>query len=104
MAVESDADRAVFVNPDDFGTVATYRLAAGGSADIAVMRDLPFAMAFSDPGMATGSPSVTLRSADLPAGAAEEDEIDVEGVTYAVRVIEPDGTGMTRLRLEEIDP
>lgn len=105
MAVESEDDRAVFVNPDEFGTIAVYMLSGGGSADIAVNRDLPFATAFGDPGVATASPSVLLRSADLPAGAAAEaDSIVVDGVLYAVRVIEPDGTGMTRLRLEEIEP
>jgi hypothetical protein len=104
MPVESTADRAVFVNPDEFGAVAIYT-AAGGAAS------LPFAGQFDDPSIAAdmndapsidARPTFLCRAIDLPLGASGDagDSLQVaaEG-TFEVVSIEPDGTGMVLLRL-----
>jgi len=40
-------------------------------------------------------------AADLPIGAAAGDAITVGGTAYTVRVIQPEGTGVTTLVLEK---
>ena len=40
-------------------------------------------------------------AADLPIGAAAGDAIMVDGTAYTVRVVQPEGTGVTTLVLEK---
>jgi hypothetical protein len=104
MGIESDADRASFINADEFGTTAVYTPAAGAASD-------PFAGQFDDPSRMSGlgeigavdtSPSFFCRALDLP-GAADSENSDMLAVaghgTFLVTSIEPDGTGMVLLRL-----
>jgi len=42
------------------------------------------------------------RSIDLPDDATEGDTIVVDEITFAVRAVLPDGTGMTHLRLQRV--
>ena len=95
MAVETAADRAAFVNPDDFGVAATYTPVAGGAVTVNGIYDNPFAAAgeFEQVGFASTEPRFTCRSADLPNGAGNGDQIVISGTAYTVRVIEPDETG-----------
>ncbi|SHE67946.1 hypothetical protein SAMN02745157_0696 [Kaistia soli DSM 19436] len=103
MAVESDADRAVFVNPDEFGRVALYAKAGAAEAvAVPVLHDLPSTQLFDGPGLASDEPSLTVRIFDLPVGYGVDDVVTVDGATYAVRKIDRDGRGMARLQLEDI--
>ena len=43
----------------------------------------------------------TALTADLPDGAAARDAISIDSIAYTVRVIQPEGTGVTTLVLEE---
>jgi hypothetical protein len=45
--------------------------------------------------------SIYLHYADLPDGAASGDAITIDGTAYTVRVIQPEGTGVTTLALEK---
>lgn len=113
MPVESAADRAVFVNPDEFGVTASY-VAAGEAAEaIDGQFHEPFSVAlqsgFEGVGVETSQPVFVCRSADLPE-AARENEGDVLVLTHQsverrffVRTMRPDGTGMTSIVLEETD-
>lgn len=60
-----------------------------------------FDEAYTDPmGIAGSSPALTVKSADIPAlafGAA----VVVNSINYTVASIQPDGTGITRLILQE---
>ncbi|WP_315804039.1 hypothetical protein [Bradyrhizobium sp. SZCCHNS3002] len=104
MPIESDADRAAFVNPDEFGAVAIYT-PAGGAASA------PFHGQFDDPSDMTDindvmtidvRPTFFCRAVDLPGaastGAGDGLQVAGEG-TFHVVSIEPDGTGMVLLRL-----
>lgn len=103
MPVESDDDRAVFVNPDEFGVTATYALAAGGSSSVdGVFDDGVEQPEFGDPGILSGQPTLRLPSADLPGAAAAGDGLTVSGTSYKVREIRLDGRGMATLILEEV--
>lgn len=104
MSIEDAEDFAIFFDPAAFGFVATY---AGGAP--VVTRDLggifhnPHATAGESdgwPGVSTVTPSYTCRASALPPGARVGDRLTLQGVTYTVRDIQPDGTGLARLILE----
>lgn len=105
MAVESAADRAAFLSPDDFGATATYRTAAGPETSLALIFDHPTGTRFSDPGMLAEGPRCRLRTADLPDGARDGqntgDRIIVDGVAYLPLGFTHDGTGMTVVKLRK---
>lgn len=102
MPVESAADRAVFVNPDEFGVTATYGLAGGGSSTIDGIFDDGYRQAFDGPGIASDQPRFIVRQADLPAGYGKGDSVTIDGTEFEVAVIERDGTGMVVLALTEV--
>lgn len=94
MAIESDADRAVFVDADDFGVAATY-----GAYTVDVIFDAGYQ---EIAGLAGAPPQAQLRNADVTtASIVVGGTIVINSTSYTVRVMEPDGTGMTILRLEE---
>ena len=100
MAVESAADRAAFVSINDWGVSATYTH-SGVSTTIAGIFDndfvevdgggVPFAM--QQPRFFTPTTSVS--------SAVEDDTLVISGTTYKIKVVQPDGTGMTTLVLEK---
>lgn len=105
MPIETDTDRAVFVNASDFGVEAVYTVAGGVASD-------PFAGIFDDPsiGVAVGDmgvvtndakPTFFCPSSSIPSGADENagDTLMVNGRTYVVVAINPDGQGMVQVRL-----
>lgn len=104
MAVESAADRAVFVAADEFAVSATYAPAVGGSTNIAGILDDPhLSLDFGERSpLSAARPTFLCRSADLPAGAAggsAGDTLTIASVTYAVDDLQPDATGMTLVTL-----
>lgn len=108
MPVESDEDRLVFVNPDEFGAVFTYAVNGGAGVSLAGVFDNPPERHFGgDVGVAMSGPPILIsRARDLPAGAvdgeATPDRISLAGRTYAPRLFEPDGSGMVRITLEAV--
>ena len=62
-----------------------------------------FDAAYADPlGIAGSSPVAELDAADWTASSATTgDTITVDGDSYTITGVEPDGTGMVRLRLQE---
>lgn len=82
-------DLSVFFS--DFATTATLDGAAV---------DVIFDNGYADPfGVATKQPQAMLQST-IAAAATQASVLVVAGVTYRVRSIEPDGTGVTTLTLE----
>lgn len=57
-----------------------------------------FGEALSDPGVSSSDPELTCRSIDV-IEVTKDSVIERQSVQYRVREIEPDGTGMTLLRL-----
>ena len=103
MAVESASDRSYMLNVSDFGTTATYTLVAGGSSSIIGIFDNEFFEA--DPqgnvAYASAQPRFLVQTSTLPSGADYGDSVVINSTTYKVRIIQPDGTGMTTLVLEK---
>ena len=110
MPVESDSDRAAFGNSAEFGLACTYQSAA---ATVALSGIFDEATGDSDPlggglGMLGQPPRLSaVRDSDVPADAAPgEHTIDVITIgdrRFAPRTIEPDGTGLSVIRMEELD-
>jgi hypothetical protein len=106
MGVESAADRAVFVNPDDFGVTGFYSQNGGAEVEISGIFDNAHLMVDQgEAGVSSLAPVFTCRTADLEAmvmaAARRDDELRIGAVYYAVTDIQPDGTGMTTLILEK---
>jgi hypothetical protein len=99
MPVETADDRAILLN--DFGVDATYTH-NGDSSEIKGILDnefeeveiggsVPFAMQ---------RPRFHCRTNDV-IDAVNGDTLVIGGITYYVRVVMPDGTGMTEIQLEK---
>ena len=101
MAIEGDTERAVFFSADDFGSAATYTPSGGSASTINGIFDKDYALAAIGDGVGVGSndPRFICRTSDV-SSAANGDAIVVGGVTYTVRNVEDDGTGITTMVLE----
>ncbi len=101
MAVEGDTERAIFFSSDDFGSAATYTPSGGSASTINGIFDKDYALAAIGDGVGVGSndPRFICRTSDV-SSAANGDAIVVNSVTYTVRNVEDDGTGITTLELE----
>lgn len=107
MAVESAADRAAFVNAEEFGVTATYTPGVGSAVTLSGVFDEPTEQRFDGPGLDVSMPTLLVRTADLPGsiapGERTGDIVTIGARNFEPRTAEPDGTGMTLLRLEEVD-
>jgi len=99
MAVETADDRSYFLM--DFGVSATYRPLGGTTTTITVIFDNEYIPVDTGGGVsfAMQQPKCMARTADLT-GTVEGGSLFIGGVTYAIRIVMPDGTGMTELMLE----
>lgn len=103
MPVETDADRAIFVDDDDFAVPVSW-VHAGGTANFSAIFDAEYqliASPFLDGGAEGAGPQILARSSDIPATAAHGDAVTVNATAYRVVEFKPDGTGMTVVRLQE---
>ncbi|MBP7001715.1 hypothetical protein [Amaricoccus sp.] len=102
--IEDADDFAVFFDPDGFGSLGSYALAAGSPAvEVGGIFTAAHAVAapLGDwPGVSTSTPVFTCRAAMLPAGAGDGDTLTLGATAWTVRSIQPDGTGLARLILE----
>jgi len=100
MAVETADDRLILLA--DFGVAATFTPAGGGaSTALTVIFDNAYEAVDVGGGstFAVTQPRVTARTADV-SGATEGATLAIGGVTYTIRVVMPDGTGITEMMLE----
>jgi len=97
--VETADDRALLLA--DFGVTATYTPSGGASSSITVIFDNEFIPVDTGASVsfAMRQPKALARSADIP-NVAEGDILVVNSTTYVIRIVMPDGTGMTELMLE----
>src|SRR4051794_30546043 len=100
MAVESAADRAGFLNADEFGVQATYTPAGGDGVSVTGIFDAAqISLQFENVPVSDAQPTFLCASEDLPDAAAGGDAGDTlaisAGGSYRVIDLRPDGTGMT---------
>lgn len=100
MPVETADDREILLA--DFGETALYTPIGGTQTSIVGIFDNAYEAV--DAGgtvpVAVTQPHFTCRTADV-ASAQDGDSIVIRGVTYIIRVVMGDGTGITDLILEE---
>ena len=97
--VETATDRSLLLA--DFGEAATWTPSGGSAATLTALlskehEEVDTGGAVS---IVMSHPRVTCRTADVST-AAEGDTFAIGGVTYTVRVVMTDGTGMPQLVLE----
>ena len=85
---------AVFFDPADHGTEALYD---GATVPINGIFDAEYVEPLS---IESSGPAYTCAAADVP-GVAHGDPLVINGTTYLVRGVKPDGTGVVVLKLEE---
>jgi hypothetical protein len=101
MAVETATELAIFFDADDFGVTASYTPSGGSASNVKGIFDNEFFEAgVGEVGVAIQQPRFVCRTSDVSA-AAEGDAITINSVAYTIRVVQPDGTGVTTLVLEE---
>lgn len=99
MAVETADDRLILLA--DFGVVALYTPVDGSQVSITAIFDNQYEAVDAGGGVAFAmqQPKILCRSADV-SGVSEGAGIVIGGASYIVRVVMPDGTGITELMLE----
>jgi len=103
MAIEGATERAVFFDTDDFATASSYTPSGGSTRTVNGIFDNEFFEVdpLSGVGVVSAQPRFICTTADLPSSAAAGDAITIDGTAYTVRVIQPEGTGVTTLVLEK---
>ena len=91
-----------FFGTDDFAEVATYTPSGGTPVTVNGIFDLEYVDIDLGGIPIAGLKAVfTCATDDIP-GGSEGDAISVRGVDYTIMVCQPDGTGVTKLILEEV--
>ena len=101
MTVETDIERSIFFGADDFGTAAVYTPTGGSAVTVTGIFDNAHEEVDAGGGVpfSVRTPRFHTRTADV-ADAEEGDTLEIDGVIYTIRVVMPDGTGLTMLQLE----
>lgn len=104
MPVESAADRAVFFSAADFGETILWTVGGLDPVGVNVIGQNGSLMMDTEDGppIQGQEATVTMVEADLPLGADRNDGILFRARHYVVKSIEPDGTGVAIVRLEEL--
>ena len=97
MAVETDTERAIFVEVDDFAVAATF---GGGTVNGIFDKEYLEVDGGGTVAFAINQPRFVCRTSDV-SSAAEGDAITINATSYVIKVVQDDGTGMTTLVLEE---
>lgn len=102
MSVETDIERAVFFDTDDFAVSATYTPAGGSASTISGIFDDEFEAIETGAliAVASSAPVFQCKTSDVST-AAEGDALTVNSTSYLIRVVQNDGTGVTMLQLEK---
>ena len=99
MAIETEADRAIYLDTADFGVTVTKADASSFSA----IWDLRFIL-IQPNGLSVGyesaEPRLMARTTDV-SSLSHGDTLTIQSVSYVLRGIEPDNLGMTTLLMEK---
>ena len=103
MPVETDADRRLFVDADEFAVSVSWNYRSRTATFTAIFDDqyLLLSSEFVDAGAEGSAPQILTVSSDVPAHGEHDDVITISAKHYRVAEIKPDGTGMTVVRLQE---
>jgi hypothetical protein len=98
-----DSDLDTFINDDDFAIEAIYTPKEGDSKIIKVIFDDAYKQMNIQTGVESGGTSATVKDSDIEGITKGEDgdTLEINDIVYSIIGVEPDGTGMTILRLSE---
>lgn len=97
--VETAADRLIMLS--DFGVDCTYTPSGGSASTIkAIFLNDYYAVETATVAVEMSQPIAVIRTADAP-NIAHDDTMVMESVTYKVKNVRPDGTGISEIQLEE---
>lgn len=101
MAIETDTERAIFLNTDEFGVSATFTPDGGSPSTISVLLENPYFKIEGEESFVEESKlGVFVRDSDV-LSIAHGDEFVINSVTFQVKEVMPDGQGMTLVGLEK---
>ena len=100
MAIESDTERTIFFDTDDFAKSATFAdVSAGTSSTVKGIFDKESVeQSVGEAGLIEEVPFFTCKSSDV-SDATFNDTFVIDTVTYYIKEILPDGTGVTKFTL-----
>lgn len=102
MALDEDFD--IFFDPDVFGVPFTYTPSVGPSvAGIGIFDNDYYAAQGGTVDVASTQPQIMYETAKITPPPVYGERLTVKGQTFTIVGIEPDGTGVTTLKLEEGD-
>lgn len=110
MPVETDAERALFLAADEFGCSVVWTRDGVAQPAFDAIFDAEYQLLTTpliDSGVEGAGPQILCRESDLPAGAAQDDQVAVTDpitlvvTTYRAVEFKPDGTGMTVVRMQK---
>lgn len=101
MATESSADRLVFLNTDEFGIEVTLFPNTLSERTIKGIYDSEhFEIDNGLSVISSAEPQLQVRTEDVT-DVTQDSALTANGVSYTVADVQPDGTGMTILRLHQ---
>ena len=101
MPLESASDLDGYFDPNSLGTLSTYTPAGGSSKTVNVIFENQYILVDEgEVGVNATIPVVTCKSSDV-SGIAVDDTFLIDSVTYKVKIIRPDGTGVSEIQLEQ---
>jgi len=100
MAIESDTERAIFFDTDDFAKSATFADVSAGTSSIVkgIFDKESVEQSVGEAGLIEEVPFFTCKSSDV-SDATFNDTFVIDTVTYYIKEILPDGTGVTKFTL-----
>jgi hypothetical protein len=103
MDINAAMTSATVAMINSIGLSATYTSDSGIPASITVLFDNDYqGIDLASGQIMSSGPAAYCKSSDVP-NATQGDEMTINGVLYTVIGIEPDGTGLTILRLKEAE-
>lgn len=98
--IESNADRLTFFNPDEFGVGAILTSSSSGSERevVGIFDNQHLSLDLGAGSVSTSELQFMCRTSDA-VGFTQGDTLDMDGVVYEITDVQPDGTGITVLRL-----
>ncbi|PCJ17482.1 MAG: hypothetical protein COB02_13765 [Candidatus Cloacimonadota bacterium] len=91
-----------FFDIDDFAKTVSYTKQGQSAISIKVIFDKSyFEIDQGQVGIESNQASIDVKSSDIPS-IRHEDSFVIDSITYLVRGIHPDGTGLTTLILEKV--
>ncbi len=100
MSLETAQDLLNFFDTDTHGISASVTIDGTATSISVILNKEYFAIAGESVDVDGTQPVVTCRSSDV-AGIDTSDTIAISGITYNIVNIQPDGTGMTVLILQD---